>query len=140
MGLGLFGGEVNTGAFENDIRASFSPADVLDVLFGEDSDLSTVDDDVVAFVSDIALESAVDGVVLELVDQVVQTHEGVVDGSDFNLGVLEGGSEGESSDSTETVDTELKRHGGYWGCEKGLELIFILYYSMIWPSVYQAIF
>jgi len=111
MRLTLFGAEVNTGTFEDDIRAGFAPSDILDVLFGEDSDLLAVDNDAVAFVSDFALESAVDGVVLELIDQVIQTHEGVVDGGDFNLGILEGSSEGESSDSAETVDTELNRHG-----------------------------
>ena len=110
MGLSLFLGEVNTGAFEDDIGVGLSPLDGLNILFGEDSDLLAVDDDVVAVVSDIALESAVDGVVLELVDQVVQAHEGIVDSGDFNLGVLEGSSEGESSDSTETVDTEFNRH------------------------------
>jgi len=111
MGLSLFLGEVNTGAFEDDIGAGLSPVNGLDVLFSEDSDLLAVNNDVVAFVSDIALESAVDGVVLELINQVVQAHEGVVDSSDFDLGVLEGSSEGESSDSTETVDTEFNRHG-----------------------------
>ena len=140
MGLGLFLGEVNTGAFENDIGVGLSPLDGLNILFGEDSDLLAVDDDVVAVVSDIALESAVDGVVLELVDQVVQAHEGVVDSGDFDLGVLEGSSEGESSDSTETVDTEFNRHGRRLGLGKGLDLIFILYYSLSWPSVYKAIF
>jgi hypothetical protein len=110
MGLGLFLGEVNTGTFENDIRVRLSPLDGLNILFSEDSDLLAIDDDVITVVSDIALESAVDGVVLELVDQVIQAHEGIVDSGDFDLGVLEGSSEGESSDSTETVDTEFNRH------------------------------
>jgi len=129
MAGGFFGGEVNTGAFEDDIRSRFVPVDALNVLFSEDSDLSTIDDDVVAFVSDFSLESTVDGVVLELINQVVQRHEGVVDGGDFDLRVLEGGSEGESSDSTETVDTELDGHYERLGLLKraGINFYIILF-------------
>ena len=49
-----------------------------------------------------------DGVVLEEVDQVVQIHEWVVDGSDLGLASVlsEGRSEGESADSAEAVNSE----------------------------------
>ena len=48
------------------------------------------------------------GVILEEVDQVVEVHEGVVDGGDLSLGSVlsEGRSEGESADSAEAVDSE----------------------------------
>lgn len=47
-----------------------------------------------------------DRVVLEEVDEVVQIHEGVVDGHDLGGVGVSGGPEGESSDSAESVDTE----------------------------------
>ena len=54
----------------------------------------------------MTLVLTVDGVVLEEVDEVVDVHEGVVDGHD--LSVFAGGccSEGKSSDSAEAVDSE----------------------------------
>ena len=48
-----------------------------------------------------------DGVVLQQVDQIVSVHEWIVDGSNLSVASLlrEGGSEDETADSTEAVDT-----------------------------------
>jgi len=56
---------------------------------------------------DGAIEATVDGVVLQQVHEVVDIHEGVVDGHDAGLvGVLaESRAEDETADSTEAVDT-----------------------------------
>lgn len=111
MSLGLFGAEENTGGLADDVGAGLAPGDGGGVLFVEDLDLLAVDDEVVAVLFDSSLESAVDGVVLKVVDQIVEGHEGVVNGGDLDLGVVEGSSENESADSAEAVDTEFdKRH------------------------------
>jgi len=107
MGLALFLGEVDTGAFKNSLDTSVTPINVLDVLLVEDLNSLTVDDKVLAIVAKVTLEFTVDGVVLKLIDEVVETHERVVDSSDFDLGLLKSSSEGESSDSSETVNTNL---------------------------------
>ena len=51
----------------------------------------------------------VDGVVAEEVDEVVDIHEGVVDGHDLGFSSLlsEGGAEDETTDSAETIDTHF---------------------------------
>ena len=48
------------------------------------------------------------GVVLEEVHEVVQIHEGVVDGHNLGLASVlgEGGAAGESANSTEAVDSD----------------------------------
>jgi len=107
MGLALFLSEVDTGTFKNSLDTSVTPVDTLNVLFVEDVDLLTVDDKVLAIVAEFSLESTVDGIVFKLIDEVVETHERVVDSSDFDLGLLKSSSESESSDSSETVNTNL---------------------------------
>lgn len=103
--------EESSGGLANDVGSDGAPRNVLGVLLGEEGDLLTVDvDGVVSFLGDLERESSVNRVVLELVDEVIDVHEGVVDGGDIGGLVLEGSSEDESSDSSETVDTKSERH------------------------------
>ena len=50
-----------------------------------------------------------DGVVFEEIDQVVDVHEGVVDGHDFGLVrvLCEGRAEDETANSAESIDTHF---------------------------------
>jgi hypothetical protein len=56
----------------------------------------------------IKKKPTVNGVVLEQVDQVVQVHEWVVDGSDSGLASVlsEGRAEGQATNAAEAVDSE----------------------------------
>merc|ERR1719284_1993038 len=58
---------------------------------------------------DGAVEPPVDTVVLELVDHVIERHEGVVDGDHFHIGIRRRGTEYEPSNTTEAVDAQLCR-------------------------------
>ena len=54
-------------------------------------------------------------VVLQLVDHVVQVHEGVVDvGHGHGLVVLEGGAQHQTADAAEAVDTYSDGHLDVW--------------------------
>lgn len=72
------------------------------------------------YLLDGAGEAKMSRVVSKLVDEVVGGHEGVVDGDDLDLArlVLEGCAEDKTSDSAESVDTELEDHlrkrGGFY--------------------------
>jgi hypothetical protein len=111
VSLSLVLAEEDTSGLANDVRSGLAPWDGSRVLLVEDLDPLAVDNKVLAVFFDSSLESAVDGVILKVVDEIVEWHEWVVDGSDLNLGVAEGSSENESSDSAEAVDTEFdKRH------------------------------
>lgn len=61
------------------------------------------------------------GVVLEEIDKVVQIHEGFVDSHNAGLGgvLSEGRSEGESSNSSESVDSESNVGHGLFECVLG---------------------
>ena len=105
--LGAIGEDA--GALADVLDAGVGPRDLLGVLGGEDGDALAVDRDRVLVVGDGALEVAVHGVVLELVNHVLGRHERVVDGGDLDVAVLtfERSAENEAADATETVDANL---------------------------------
>jgi len=49
-------------------------------------------------------------IILEHVDHVLKVDERVIDCDDFNFFVVEGSSQYESSNSTESIDTNFKSH------------------------------
>ena len=65
------------------------------------------------------LKLTVNRVVFEEVHQIVDSHEGVVDGHNLSLASVlsEGRSESKTTDSSESVDSKLdNRHGCVMGC------------------------
>jgi hypothetical protein len=106
MHSALFDLQEGTGAFTDDIDASVTPLDGSGILLGVDSDFLSVDDDALLPFLNGEGESQVSRVVLELVDEVVDVHEGVVDSSnDGLLVVFEDGPDDQSSNTSESVDT-----------------------------------
>ena len=59
----------------------------------------------------VTIEPPVDTVVLELVDDVIERHEGVVDGDYLQIGIRRRGTEHEHSNTTEAIHAQLCRHG-----------------------------
>jgi hypothetical protein len=129
VGGSLVGGGEDTGGLDDVVGTGGTPGDGSGVTLGVDVDLLTVDDELAVLERDVTLESTVGGVVLEHVDllqtnegrecqfsrpshdctrrpgthQVVRVDEGVVDGDDIDVAVLDGVSEDDTSDSTESV-------------------------------------
>jgi hypothetical protein len=152
VGGSLFGGGEDTSGLDNVVGAGLSPLDGGGVSFTVDSDGLAVNDELAVLGGDGTLESTVGRIVLEHVDHVVEVNEGardgvsarsrreekvylLVDGDDFNVSVLYGISEDNSTDSTETtqdvsairpsitlnipVDSNFDRHF-YDRCDRGV--------------------
>lgn len=83
---GLFVGKESSGGLADEVDAGFSPRNGGRVLLREDLDLLAIDNNSLIVLLDGEGGAEVSGVVLEIVDEVVEGHEGVVDGFDGNLG------------------------------------------------------
>ena len=59
----------------------------------------------------LPVEALEDTVVLELVDDVNERHEGVVDGDYLHIGIRRRGTEHENSNTTEAINAHLCRRG-----------------------------
>ena len=117
---GGLGGE-DTGRLDDVVRSDGTPRNVGGISLVEDGDGLALDDELAVLDLDGAVESAVGGVVLEHVNlrnselssantarersevahHVVEVDEGVVDGDDLDLSVLERVSQDNSTNSTE---------------------------------------
>ena len=102
----LLGDGEDTSGLNNVGGTSSSPGDGSGVTLGEDRDGLSVDDQLAVLGLDITVPPAVGGVVLEHVDHVVKSHEGVVDGDDVDLAAGNGGTGHEATNTTEAVDTD----------------------------------
>ncbi len=113
MGAGELVGQEEASGFHNDVNTEGTPSDVGGILFGEHLNLVAIDDEEVAFERHVVLESAVHGVVLQHVSEVVNV-EKVVDTDNLNvLGeVFHSSAEDHTADAAETIDTEFESH--YW--------------------------
>merc|ERR1719270_1511170 len=99
------------------IRASGSPPNAARVLLVKDLDLGAIDHEIflptLLFCRDLAIKSLVHTVILELVDHVLQIHEGVVHCFHLFLRVGHGRSENQAADAAKAIDS----HGGrHWDC------------------------
>ena len=104
----MLGREENTSGFAHIFGSGLTPLDVLGVLLGENHDLLAIDHEVLAVLFDLTLEGTVHTVVFEVVDHVVQIHEGLVHCHDVGSAGLDGSAGHQTSDTTETVDTEVE--------------------------------
>jgi hypothetical protein len=74
------------------------------------ADALAIDDEGIAFDRDLALEAAMDRIVLQHVGQVVGL-ELIVDGNDFDVAeILHGGAQHIAANAAEAVDTYLDGH------------------------------
>lgn len=78
----LDGGE-HAGRFDNVLGASLRPWDRLRLALAENGDLVSVHDETVVLGLHLSLELTVGGVVLEHVDHVIETDEGVINSNDL---------------------------------------------------------
>lgn len=89
----LDGGE-HAGRLDDVLGAGLRPWDRLRLALAEDGDLVPVHDETVVLGLDLALELTVGGVVLEHVDHVIETDEGVINSNDLvgkDLGLIKCG-------------------------------------------------
>ena len=131
-----FFGEEEASGFNNDVYVKSAPSDVGRILFSEDLDLVAVDDEEVAFDLDVVVESAVDGVILQHVSEVVSV-EKVVDTDNSNvLGeVFHSSAEDHTADTTETINTEFESH--YWILFLLLKLLPTYTVELCWLERYK---
>lgn len=104
----LDGGE-DTGRLDDVFGSGLGPRNGLGVALAEDGDLVSVDDQSAVLGLNLSLESAVGRVVLEHVDHVVETNEGIIDRHD-RRSTLDRGPQDETSDTPESVDSNFA-HG-----------------------------
>ena len=97
----------DTGGLRNVLGTSVAPRNLSRGHGVGDLDLVAVDPDAVLVGLDLTLEATVGGVVLDHVLHVSGINEGIVDGDDIDHGVGSGGTEDETTDTTETVDTNV---------------------------------
>lgn len=107
VGGGLLGGGEDTGRLDDVLGTSVLPGDGGRVPLGVELDGLTVDDKVVALNLDVTLELTVGRVVLEHVLGVLGLNEGVVHGNDLDVRVLDSIAEDDTTDTAESVDTNL---------------------------------
>ena len=108
VSLASFSGKEDSSGFADILCTGVTPLDVLGVLLGEDLDLLAVDDQILAILGDGSLPTTVNGVVFEVIDHVVDIHEGLVHCHDVATTAFDGSSADQTTDSTETVDTEVE--------------------------------
>ena len=108
-GSALGGGE-DAGRLGNVLGAAVRPVDVGRILLREDRDLVAVDDELAVLRADLARKAAVNRIVLQHVDHVIEIDEGIVDADDLNVLVFEGRAEDQTSDSAESVDTDFNHN------------------------------
>ena len=112
VGRGGLRGDVGAGGLDDVLGPAVIPGDVGGVGAAVDPDLLTVNDEVAAVVLHVAGEGAEDGVVLHLIDHVVQVRVAQVDAADL-IGVgapLHHAAQGHAPDAAETVDAHFDRH------------------------------
>ncbi len=109
----MFGGFVfvseEASAFVDDIGTGGGPREFCGVAFGGDGDAFAVDDEVVAFGGDIAVEATVYGVVFEDEGEFLCAGE-VVDADEFDVVAVDGSADDAATDATEAVDADFNSH------------------------------
>jgi hypothetical protein len=110
MCLAGFPGQEEPGAFNHDIDIDLVPFEFGRVLDRAQADLLAIDDQVVAGDRNLALETAMHGVVLEQIGEVVGFQQ-VVDRNDLDFRkILDCGTEHHAPDATESIDTDTNCH------------------------------
>jgi len=117
VGLGLLLGQEDAGGLHHVLGAHLAPGDVLGLHLGEELHLLAVDGDGVVVVGDVALELAVDGVVLQHISHIVGGHKGVVDADELDVITDNAGPENQAADPAETIDANLDAHVHYSFCD-----------------------
>lgn len=112
VSLGLLGGGEDTGGLDDVLGTSLAPGDVGGITLLVELDLLAVDNQTVGIVGDSSLEDTVRRVVLQHVLGVVGLDEGIVDGNNLDVAVLNRIAEDDTANSAKTVDANLDNHFG----------------------------
>ncbi len=105
------GGQEQAGGLDHHVGADLVPLQVCRIALGGQADALAVDDEGAVLDGDLALEAAVDRVVLEQVGQVVRLEQVVdADHLDVVTEVLHRRAQDVAPDAPETVDAYLDRH------------------------------
>uniref|UniRef100_A0A7S3L1S0 Uncharacterized protein n=1 Tax=Amphora coffeiformis TaxID=265554 RepID=A0A7S3L1S0_9STRA len=83
----------------------------LRIAFGEELDLQFTNDEASVFSLDGLVEGSVDRIVLKLVDSILERQEGIVDGNDGGVRVVQSGTEDETTDTAKSIDSKSDGHG-----------------------------
>jgi len=105
-----FGGKVLAGGFDDVFSTSVAPLDGSRVHLRSEGDLLAVNDQASLVTGDLAVEAAVDSVILEHVFGIVGGDEGIVNRNNVDVRVLLGSTEHEATDSAEAVDADVDGH------------------------------
>lgn len=114
VGRSLLSGGEHTSRLDDVVGAVLAPGDGSGVTLSEDGDLLAVDNELAVAGAHLTVEAAVDRVVLEHVGHVLKVDEGVVDGNDLSIGVVDGVAEHNAANTTETVDTNSNHFEESW--------------------------
>ena len=105
-----FFGEEKAGAFDDQVGADVAPFQVSRITLGSEANSLAVDHQIVALDRNITVEVAMHGIVLEHVGQIICFQQ-IVDTDYFDIAeVLGDGTEGHTTDTAKTVNTDFNRH------------------------------
>src|ERR1700733_6807251 len=110
MHRSLVTGGKETGGFDHDLHAEFSPWELGGIAFRIDFECMPVDHQGVALGLDALAEGAVDGVVFQQVSQSVGVGN-VIDGDDLEVFLFESGTIEHAANTAEAINCDLDRHG-----------------------------
>jgi len=99
----------DTSCLDNVVSARLRPRDAGRVLLGVDGDGLAINDELAVLDLNGALEATVDGVILEHVDHVVQSNEGVVHGDNLDISVEESIAENNAADTTKAMRRKTRK-------------------------------
>lgn len=102
VSLSLLNGGEDTSGFDNVGSFVLGPRDLGGVTLGVHGNGLTIDNKLAVLGLNSALVATVGRVVLEHVDHVVQSNEGVVDGNNLDVRVLQGSAKDNTANTTET--------------------------------------
>jgi len=113
VSLGLLGGGEDTGRLDNVVCTSLAPWDLGWVLLGVELDSLAIDLQSILESLDRTLELSVGGIVLEHVGSVVGFNEWIIDGDDVDIVMLDGIAEDDTTDTAESVNSNLSGSHDY---------------------------
>jgi hypothetical protein len=93
----------DTSRFNYVVSTVLTPRDLGGVLLGVDVDGLAVDNELAILSLNGTLEATVGGVILEHVDHIFKRNEGIVDGDNLEVGVLQSNAKNDTANTTKSV-------------------------------------
>ena len=110
MSLSLVHRGENAGGFHDVFRAAGRPRNFRGVHRRIYLCFLAVYDDGIVGIGNLAVKTALDAVIFEHIFHVVRADEGVVDSNNFHIRVFHRGTENQTTDSSESIDTYFNSH------------------------------